>query len=146
MAGLAATRVTVIGSREETDHVLERGDRVPHFDVHDLSGQPIRYATIWQAKRLVLIALRPERSADEDAYLTRLGTLASSLDPQTALVITRDPVQGVDAPGVVIADEWGEIFYARSASDFDGLPDAQDLVDWVRFVRFKCPECEGEAR
>lgn len=146
MAGLAATRVTVIGSREETDHVLERGDRVPHFDVHDLSGQPIRYATIWQAKRLVLIALRPERSADEDAYLTRLGTLASSLDPQTALVITRDPVQGVDAPGVVIADEWGEIFHARSASDFDGLPDAQDLVDWVRFVRFKCPECEGEAR
>lgn len=126
--------------------MLKPGERVPHFEVRDLRGQSISYKTIWQARRLVLVALPSQQSQADESFLTRWNGLASALDPQTAVVITRDPVQGVDAPGVVIADEWGEVFYASSAADLDGLPHAQECIDWVHFIRSKCPECEGEAR
>ena len=126
--------------------MLKPGESVPHFEVRDLRGQSISYTTIWQARRLVLVALPSQQSAADGPFLARLSSLATSLDPQTAVVVTRDRIHGVDAPGVVIADEWGEVCYASSAIDLDGLPDVRDVVDWVQFLRSKCPECEGEAR
>jgi hypothetical protein len=46
-------------------------------------------------------------------------------------------------PALVVADEWGEIYFAASAADGDELPDPEELEDWARFVAIQCPECEG---
>ncbi|HEY0673594.1 MAG TPA: hypothetical protein VGD27_15050 [Longimicrobiales bacterium] len=47
------------------------------------------------------------------------------------------PIAG---PGVVIADEWGEVFF-QSKHEHD-FPAPQDVMEWVRFIAIQCPECE----
>ncbi len=126
--------------------MVTHGNRVPHFDVTDIDGHRAPYATIWQARRLVLLTLPAEPSAEADAYAADLRARIAAFDPATAFVATRDDVPGIHAPGVVVADEWGEIVHAATAPTIAGLPGPQDVLDWIAFTRIKCPECEGEAK
>lgn len=129
--------------REEVE-MLRRGDQVPHFDVKTVDGARVSYASdIWQRRHLVLVVLPDGAPAPGDA-------LAPSLQEDGAddveVVVTRDRVGGVAAPGVLVADRWGEIVFATASEGVPGLPDASDIAEWVGYVRMKCPECEGEAR
>jgi hypothetical protein len=59
-----------------------------------------------------------------------------------ALVIASEPVAGVPAPSVVIADSWGEIVHVVRAEVFAAAkPNPGELLEWVSFVRMQCPEC-----
>ena len=123
---------------------LERGGAVPHIDVRTIDGQAFDYATIWQRKNLVLVAL-PASSADA-AYATELLARAREFHTRnTALVVTRVPVSGLPPPAVLIADRWGEIVHV-AASDASSLPGAGDLLEWIDYLERRCPECEGEAK
>ena len=116
--------------------VLRRGDQVPHFEVSTADGRAIRYTDIWQSKNLVFV------SADSAAtqYLNRLQARADDFTAaDTVLVVSSDKVPGLPSPGAVVADKWGEIAYV-----FDRhrtTPTADELLEWVNFVRMKCPEC-----
>lgn len=125
---------------------MQPGDRVPHFEVTDVGGHPVRYATIWQAQPLVLLCLPPGISAAADDYVARLTALLADLDDAVACVITRDSIAGIGAPAVVIADQWGEVVHTATATRPEGLPDATVVQDWVQFLLIRCPECEGEVR
>jgi hypothetical protein len=61
----------------------------------------------------------------------------------TSVVVTSDGVRGFVAPGVVIADRWGEILHAASppGGDLTQLPTVSELLSWVRFAQIQCPEC-----
>ena len=127
--------------------MLGARDIVPHFEVASIDGTVARYAALWQRKNLVLLALPAENAADFSGYVNQLGSLARELDElHTELVITRTTVPGVDAPGVLVADKWGEIHVAASAASPGELPEPADLVEWARYLERQCPECEGEAR
>jgi hypothetical protein len=52
----------------------------------------------------------------------------------------------VPSPGVVVADRWGEVYYVQEADRAAALPPPAELIDWLRFVRDECPECQGETR
>jgi hypothetical protein len=60
--------------------------------------------------------------------------------------MTRAPITGVPRPGVVIADRWGEIYSVVNARSAPELPTVEDLLEWFRYIRHACPECEGEAK
>ena len=75
--------------------------------------------------------------------LTSRGADWAELDAD--IVITTDAVPGVPAPGVVVADRWGEVHGAWHEPTADRLPSADDLVDWLRYIQQVCPECQGEA-
>lgn len=49
---------------------------------------------------------------------------------------------GIRGAAVVIADEWGEIFFAADAGAEQALPTPDEIVEWVRFISIQCPECE----
>ena len=125
--------------------MLQRGDMVPHFEVGTLTGSVFCYATIWQQKNLVLVCL-PAADLD-DTYVSALtARLPDFRERDTECVITQDGVAGVAAPGVLIADRWGEIVYVAAFPTPDRLPDPAELLDWVDDVQRRCPECEGEAK
>lgn len=42
---------------------------------------------------------------------------------------------------VLIADEWGMIYAAECSPDVTGLPDVEEISDWLRFIATQCPEC-----
>ena len=129
--------------------MLQIHHQVPHFEVTTTSGERVRYATIWQHRPLALVCL-PDRnqgvgaSGADDAYLASVAALGASAD--AAVVVTRDPIDGLTAPAALVADQWGEIFFLSSASSVEQLPPAAELDEWLRWVRMKCPECEGEAK
>jgi hypothetical protein len=125
--------------------MLQKGDAVPHFQVTRLDGSTVGYATIWQQSDLVLLALPPGDQGAE--YASALGERMSRFAGASAeCVMTRTAVPGMPAPAAIVADRWGEIYFAAAADEVDGLPSPDELIDWLRYVQVKCPECEGEAR
>jgi hypothetical protein len=126
--------------------MLQPGELVPHFEVTTVEGEPFSYSSIWQRKNLVLVCL-PSVNSETAGYVATLTVLLREANAtDVASVITRDSVPGLPASGVVVADRWGEIMFATEASGIGDLPTARELVEWLTFVRNRCPECEGEAR
>jgi hypothetical protein len=127
--------------------MLHRGESVPGFDVARHDGSRVSYADRWQKKNLLLVALADADDFDRSvAYARTLDERIPDLTAyETACVITRVPIPGVERPGIVIADRWGEIYFA-TGGPIEDLPDADGLIEWLRFVQSQCPECQGEAR
>jgi hypothetical protein len=125
--------------------MLQVGDRVPHFEVTDLGGRTVRYVAIWQLRPIVLVCLPFDGSAEADAYAGRLKARTSNLT-DVAVVVTRDLVADIAPPAAIVADQWGEVAHVATASRPEELPNPDALLDWVRFLQIRCPECEGEAR
>lgn len=123
---------------------MKVGDLVPHFDVLACNGRRFSYAAIWQRLHLVLMTLAS--AADADA----LGDLMA-LDEQcrarrTACVVTCEPVPGVPARSVIVADKWGEIVHLATVRRLEDLPSAAQLLEWLDYLEQRCPECEGETK
>ncbi len=127
------------------DVVLKSGDQVPRFTVTSLDNRQVSYVKIWQRKNLLLVALPVQESGIQTNYACEL---ARRMIPahDTEYVITRDHVEGVPSPGVVIADRWGEIHLVAAGREVEDLPPMDELLEWLRYLQNKCPECEGESR
>ena len=113
-----------------------------------MDGRAFAYSTIWQRMNAVLVIL-PDFETDESSrsYAARLMDLTPDWKAaNTECIITRETVAGVSAAAVAVADRWGEIVYLADASGPARLPDPEDLLDWIRYLENRCPECEGEAK
>jgi peroxiredoxin len=127
--------------------MLGRGDMVPHFEIRTLQGQRFSYSSIWQKKNLLLVTLPTLDAHSVDDYLTELEAGLERLGHQDLeYVITRDPIAGLSASTVLVADIWGEIVFTAEDSEVAALPAPRDVLEWVNYLNHRCPECEGEAR
>jgi hypothetical protein len=127
--------------------MLPRGDRVPHFDVEQMDGTRARYGELWQLRNLLLLSLPDDEPGEFVDYATRLVRRQAEFSAEEAgVVMTRAPITGVPRPGVVIADRWGEIYSVVNARSAPEWPTVEDLLEWFRYIRHACPECEGEAK
>lgn len=121
-------------------------DLMPMFTARSADGTLVRYDDIWQRKNLLLVSL-PDDDPTAAAYATPLTVVEPNLAAyDAALLITTTRVKGVPSPGVVVADRWGEVYYVQEADRAADLPAPDELIDWLRFVRNECPECQGETR
>jgi hypothetical protein len=120
---------------------------VPHFNVTTIQGERCEYATLWQRMNLLLVVIPTARSSQRDAYVADLEAHMADLTAhETACVITSDNVSGLQCPAIVIADRWGEMGFLAQPQRLEDLPGVDALIDWLRHVQARCPECEGEAR
>ena len=127
--------------------MLQRGDPVPHFEAIGHTGEPARYAAIWQRSNLVLVALRGAASESRRDYIASLSARLSEFSRHnTVCVILPESAPGLPPLGALVADKWGEIVHLTIPADAAGLPSPDDLLEWVEYVQTRCPECEGEAR
>jgi hypothetical protein len=128
--------------------MLERGDLVPHFTVTTLDGRRVRYADLWQQKTLVLVVLDPEHDPGDCAgYATALSAARDGFSALGAeLVLTGESLANAPPPCVVVADRWGEVYFAASGQTTVALPGPDVIEDWLEHIRHECPECQGEAR
>ena len=100
--------------------MLQRGDSVPHFRVRTTAGELFSYLSIWQRKTLVLVVARPD---SDDSYVSAVtGRSGEFRDRDAVLVITRDEITGMSAPGVLIADKWGEVMHVAHGCENAALP------------------------
>jgi hypothetical protein len=127
--------------------MLQRGDLVPHFTVKTLHGDEFSYATIWQRRNLVLIALPVRDSESVRRYVSELAARGAEFaDGDADCVITQDLLQAIPGPAVLVADRWGEVVYVAATSDVQDLPQVEEVLEWLRYVQSQCPECEGESK
>ena len=127
--------------------MLQRGDLMPNFTVKTLHGDEFSYATIWQRRNLVLIAIPPTDSEFVRRYVSELAARGPEFAEGDAdCVITRDRVQEIPSPAVLVADRWGEVVCIAAKTDVRDLPQVEDVLEWLRYVQTRCPECEGESK
>jgi hypothetical protein len=124
-----------------------RGDSVPFFEVIDAAGATVRYRDVWQRKNLLLVMV-PNQSQLFASILDSLHARMPELTAHdTAVVFTPDAVADLPMPGVVVADQWGEIYHVAAIDPDDPRAiDPDELLEWLRFVQVQCPECQAEAR
>jgi hypothetical protein len=127
-----------------TDH-LRPGEQVPHFVVLDIDGRQVAYGETWQRRNLLLIAAGDDSDVNARVASDLARHLSEISEHEATAVITRDAIPGLPRPGVLIADRWGEVQFVAAGEVGRDAPGAADLVEWLRFVRQRCPECEGEA-
>jgi hypothetical protein len=127
--------------------MIHEGELIPHINVTTFAGDRFAYSDIWQRKNVVVVSLPHQEGMANDKYLSQLTSCMSELTGDDAVcVITTDDIPDVPAPAVVIADRWGEVHYVTYANRVEELPGPQEIAEWLRYIRNKCPECEGEAR
>jgi peroxiredoxin len=127
--------------------MIQRGDLVPHFTVKTLHGDEFSYATIWQRRNLVLIALPVTDSEFVRRYVSELAARGAEFaDGDADCVITQDRIQEIPGPAVLVADRWDEVVCIAAKSDVRDLPHVEDVLEWLRYVQTRCPECEGESK
>lgn len=71
---------------------------------------------------------------------------ASFNEHESTVVITQDRIRGLEAPGLLVADRWGEIVHIVTPKAVTDLPSVPTLLQWVEAIEHRCPECEGEAK
>lgn len=50
--------------------------------------------------------------------------------------------EGRPAPALYITDRYGEVFAAYRSAAGQGLPRADEVLNWLAFINSQCPECE----
>lgn len=127
--------------------MVSMGDSVPFFEITDTAAAAFRYRDLWQRKNLLLLTV-PDHSPPFATLIARLQARMPELTAHdTAVVITSETVPGVPMPGLLVADQWGEIYHVASIdADDPREADPDGLLEWLRFVQYQCPECQAEAR
>lgn len=149
---------------------MARGTRLPSLRLESMpGGEPVALRG-GRGPRILLLTHAPDCTACE-RYLRKITRRAAEIstwdgrllvvvpgsagesgalagdDPPGARVLA-DPGQrvarqlGLRGAAVVIADEWGEIYFAADSGAEHELPAPEEIVEWVRFISIQCPECE----
>ena len=116
---------------------------IPHFETTGIDGEHVRYRDFWQRRNVVLLALGPTAGKQEREYASRLRARLLSVDrSDTAFAAIGGAAVGLTAPTLIVADRWGEIVHSEELpADVSRWPSADEVLDWVTYVRCRCEEC-----
>lgn len=122
---------------------VRTGELVPHFEATTIDGAHVRYADLWQQRNLVLYSLPRGTVAAARGYLDELRSRIAQLRPDdVTLVASEGSIPRIPESSLLICDRWGEIEHVASLSDdMQRWPAIDDIIEWLEFIRSKCPEC-----
>lgn len=126
--------------------MLTTGARLPSMTVRDEVTGRIFGLRVIRRESVALALLHPPGCAACDAYRRALAdALAAFADWDGRAVVTTGTAEVADAldvtiPAVIIADRYGQVYHVATAEDADGLLDARELEEWLRFLGTQCPE------
>jgi len=102
----------------------------------DELGRSVDEITSWGGDVAVVVAAK--RPAAPEAFSPAFRTY---YDPDEKLERALD----TRCPGVLVADQWGDIVLMQSAGATHEFPGIERLISEIRYLGIRCPECEGEA-
>src|SRR5437763_17208573 len=103
--------------------MLDKGDRVPRFEIVTIDDIPVNYADLWQKKNLALVCLAEDDSADAQGYIKELREALPALAVHDAVVVvTTNPDEGIPLPGCDVSDLRGELQWTTSSNHVADLP------------------------
>jgi hypothetical protein len=93
-----------------------------------------------RARRQDATAILAPGADRPDAYVARLDQRADDFAAWDGRVEVRGP-DGSPTHRLVVVDRYGQVYATHDARDTAGLPDADALEEWFRFLATACPEC-----
>lgn len=144
---------------------FRKGDRLPSVELRD-SSRDAEVSMGRSRGARVLVTLHRQDCEECIDYVTALASARERLEswgadmvvisPETlsdggsalaglGVPVLEDPT-GAVADGrlaVLIADEWGEVYFASEPTGIHGPIAPDEVVEWVKFIAIQCPECEG---
>lgn len=99
--------------------------------MRDLSAAQDQFAE-WDG-RLTFVVAEPLEAA---------AALRASLGRDVEVLADAEHALGLAGGTLLVADEWGEEHFTTTTDAAHALPDAAEVVEWVRFVAMQCEECE----
>lgn len=125
---------------------LDRGQLMPMFTTHDeVTGGVVHYQDVWQRRNLVL-AVIPPGGHERERYARELLSARAAVEADEGVLVISAGIAGLPGLAAVVADRWGEVYFVSQPARLPDLPHSDELLDWLRFVRNECPECQGEVR
>lgn len=114
--------------------------------IHDLTCSACRaYVESIDAERAELDSWAADIaiivSDDRGRPSAHASPCATYYDPERRV----SELAGVEPPGVVVVDQWGEATDTQEAGEAHAFPAVAAVVSWVRYLAVQCPECEGES-
>ena len=69
-------------------------------------------------------------------------SVPSDLGAGVRVLADPDYALRIEAGSLVIADEWGEVYFSTRIGPEHALPDPAEVAEWARYIAIQCPECE----
>jgi hypothetical protein len=91
-------------------------------------------------RRLEATAFIVPGSGDRTEYAGRLAGRTNDYESWDGRIAWIEP-DGRAEHLVAIVDRYGQVYEVTSAADAAGLPSADALEEWFRFLATACPEC-----
>jgi hypothetical protein len=86
----------------------------------------------WDGRLLLVVAGEVSAAAD----------LAEAIPDAPVLADSEGKLAGGGAL-IVVADEWGEVYFVGNAGARHDFPGPAEIAEWVRFIAIQCPECKS---
>jgi hypothetical protein len=93
-----------------------------------------------EVRRLAAWVVVQPGTASLADYLGELESRAEDIADWDGRVVTAPP-DGEADHRLVVADRYRQVYAVTDAPDAGGLPDAESVVEWFRFLATACPEC-----
>src|SRR5688500_14098833 len=109
---------------------LKSGDRLPDLKVPSMDGDMVSLRT-HSRLATVLLALHPDcrKCSGYREAIAAHGQQVREWDGRVLAVGTH-PEAGIEAPSVLIADQWGELAAVENAGEEHAFIDVQEVIDW----------------
>ena len=91
-------------------------------------------------RRLDGIALVLPGAGPLGEYLATLETARAEFAAWDGHVVVAEP-DGERRHRLLVVDRYRQVYAVHDATDAAGLPDADSLTEWFRFLATACPEC-----
>jgi len=150
-----------MGSNEDRERLTHPQRRIPDLSGLAMDGSApggivvMLFADSSRCQNCRAYVEKLAQEADElrawGASLLRVTSDEDVTAELSGVIQARDPAGGfaarlgVQPPCVVIADEWREIHLLQQGGTQHALPSVEEVVEWVRYLGSRCPECEGES-
>lgn len=91
-------------------------------------------------RRLEATALLLPGLDSVDEYIAALEGRAADFASWDGRLLVVEP-DGAPDHRLAVVDRYGQVYALHDAASAEGMPDADELVEWFRFLATACPEC-----
>ena len=112
-------------------------DMLPDVSVSRATGTPVSLRSE-VTQTTMLVWTHPDECPECRRFVLKASALADEFVVWDARLVV--VTSAVREAGVLVADRYGQIFYATQAGEEHAFPEAREMTEWLKHLGTLCPE------